>query len=559
MIFLDEPTSGVDPVSKRSIWNVLSRAKEGRTVILTTHSMEEAESLSDYIYIMVSGKFRCGGSPMFLKQKFGVGYYLSVTKKLACSVDALQRTVEEFVPGAVIEKDVNDTVSFRLPFSDVPKFSQLFEKLESAQDELAIDGFGLSLSTIEDVFVRICTESAAAPGSASPSPSQDSSDDGLGGDEKGLLHARDDSDEGSVDDDSVDEKDSLLKEQASLEDNMLGSWKGKELKRASFVQQFLALTKFKLTFYKRNPSTIYSIIAVPLLNMFFAYIVFAIAMSFVVSDTSTASFHSALEYAPTYVPYTWSSSEVSRSDVDLFVQRLNEAAPDRLRMEYVSDESAIERMALDKRDLSFALLFNKFALGTGVADITVMYNQTLVSTPIDIIDLVYSGLRAVAANTTADISGLWVHQTLGSSSGMSAPVTDFVKGLIAAFILLTIYILVAMRSLEIPIRERECGLKAQLYISCLRPAVYVLSTLCVALLSLVPTFVITEVLLACFGVKTLAGPSSFFVVLLGSVLFAIALTSLNHCYSNLFKNPTTAASKSSTVSTLVFRVHCFVY
>jgi ATP-binding cassette subfamily A (ABC1) protein 3 len=86
---LDEPTSGVDPVSKRSIWEVLRKARENRTLILTTHSMEEADNLSDYIYVLFKGKLKCGGSPMFLKHRYGVGYFLTVDKKDECDPTGL--------------------------------------------------------------------------------------------------------------------------------------------------------------------------------------------------------------------------------------------------------------------------------------------------------------------------------------------------------------------------------------------------------------------------------------------------------------------------------------
>ena len=531
MIFLDEPTSGVDPVSKRSIWGVLSRAKEGRTIILTTHSMEEAENLSDYIYIMVNGKFRCGGSPMFLKHRFGVGYYLSTTKRPGCNVSALRAEIENFVPDVTVEKDVNDTVSFRLPFSDVPQFSQLFDRLENAQEELGIDGFGLSLSTIEDVFVRICSQadSVAAPDIKSTADTED--------DEKDPYEKNSD-----ISDDD-DEKNLLLEEQDDIDDKLSRAWKNTEFKRASFLQQFVSLCKFKLMFYKRNPSNIWAIIAVPLLNMLFTFIILSLTMSLLQGDTKSSSFHSVLEYAPTYVPYTVAQpSQVVQTDINSFVERINGTAPDRLRMEYVVGISELEKMALANRDINFGLIINEFNMSSKKADITLMYNQTERNTPVDIVNLVYAGVRAVLTNTTGEINGLWVQQTSSSSVELTGTLTELVNGLIATFIVIIVYLLVAMKSLEIPIRDRACGVKAQMYISCMRPAAYVLSTILVSILTLVPSFVITEILLGCFGVKVFTCSSGFFVLTLGTTLFFVALTSFNHCFSNLFKNPTTASS-----------------
>jgi ABC-type multidrug transport system ATPase subunit len=70
-VFLDEPTSGMDPHSRRSIWALLREQRQGRTIVLTTHFLDEAEILSDRIAIMAEGKLKCVGSPLFLKDHFG--------------------------------------------------------------------------------------------------------------------------------------------------------------------------------------------------------------------------------------------------------------------------------------------------------------------------------------------------------------------------------------------------------------------------------------------------------------------------------------------------------
>jgi len=61
VVFLDEPTTGLDPEVRRLIWDIINRAKQGRTIILTTHSMEEAEVLCQRIGIMSKGLLRCLG------------------------------------------------------------------------------------------------------------------------------------------------------------------------------------------------------------------------------------------------------------------------------------------------------------------------------------------------------------------------------------------------------------------------------------------------------------------------------------------------------------------
>ncbi|MEW5319079.1 MAG: hypothetical protein WDW38_010251 [Sanguina aurantia] len=78
VVILDEPTTGMDPVSRRHVWELIHSAKAGRVIVLTTHSMEEADILGDRIGIFVAGRLRCLGSGLHLKGRHGAGYKLSV-------------------------------------------------------------------------------------------------------------------------------------------------------------------------------------------------------------------------------------------------------------------------------------------------------------------------------------------------------------------------------------------------------------------------------------------------------------------------------------------------
>uniref|UniRef100_A0AC35TPP7 ABC transporter domain-containing protein n=1 Tax=Rhabditophanes sp. KR3021 TaxID=114890 RepID=A0AC35TPP7_9BILA len=77
VVILDEPSAGVDVHSCREIWNLLLAEKHRRTILITTHYMEEADILSDHISIMLNGKLQCVGSPLYLKKTFGAGYHLN--------------------------------------------------------------------------------------------------------------------------------------------------------------------------------------------------------------------------------------------------------------------------------------------------------------------------------------------------------------------------------------------------------------------------------------------------------------------------------------------------
>lgn len=80
VLFLDEPTSGVDPVSRRSLNRMVKKMKMA-SVLLTTHRMDEAEQLCDNLAIMINGRFVVFGSPNYLKTQYGQGYSVEITQE----------------------------------------------------------------------------------------------------------------------------------------------------------------------------------------------------------------------------------------------------------------------------------------------------------------------------------------------------------------------------------------------------------------------------------------------------------------------------------------------
>ena len=84
MVLLDEPTAGMDPIGRRSTWDIIQSEKAGRTVILSTHYMEEADILGDRIAIMADGQLQCCGSSVFLKRKYGTASNMLRPSVLRC-------------------------------------------------------------------------------------------------------------------------------------------------------------------------------------------------------------------------------------------------------------------------------------------------------------------------------------------------------------------------------------------------------------------------------------------------------------------------------------------
>ncbi|XP_031208514.1 ATP-binding cassette sub-family A member 17 isoform X2 [Mastomys coucha] len=156
VLILDEPTSGMDALSRRAIWDLLQQLKSDRTILLTTHFMDEADLLGDRIAIMAKGELQCCGSPSFLKQKYGAGYYVTIMKTPLCNISKLTKVVYHHIPSALLESSIGEEVIFLLPKKTMPRFEALFTDLELRQTELGISSFSTSVTTMEEVFIRVC-------------------------------------------------------------------------------------------------------------------------------------------------------------------------------------------------------------------------------------------------------------------------------------------------------------------------------------------------------------------------------------------------------------------
>lgn len=87
-------------MSKRQLWGILAEAKVGRSMLLTTHSMEEADVLCNRIGIVSLGRLRCVGAPLHLKHKFGLGYRLTVLCVNKESGPHVQKYLASVLPNA---------------------------------------------------------------------------------------------------------------------------------------------------------------------------------------------------------------------------------------------------------------------------------------------------------------------------------------------------------------------------------------------------------------------------------------------------------------------------
>ena len=155
-VLLDEPSSGLDLQARRQLWNMLKEYKKDRIVILTTHYMDEADILGDRIGIMAKGKMTCLGSSMFLKEKFGFGYNMSVVKKSSeINKNLMVFLHDRLGPEVRLLSEVATDLKIQIPQDYAPKFATFFEEFDCCVDDLGVQSYGLSISTLEEVFLRI--------------------------------------------------------------------------------------------------------------------------------------------------------------------------------------------------------------------------------------------------------------------------------------------------------------------------------------------------------------------------------------------------------------------
>ncbi|KAF2074332.1 hypothetical protein CYY_004353 [Polysphondylium violaceum] len=190
IVFLDEPTTGMDTVSKHQVWDIIERAKKDKVIILTTHYMEECEAIGDRVGIMVAGRLKCLGDNLHLKNKFGTGYRLTIymnsknnnnnnnninnnnqskeeiKTKNDIEIHALKVTQHRIISfvtttlqGAKVFSKSNEQIIFTIPRQRTQELPYFLETLEVNQNVLGIDDIDVNLSSLEEVFLKIAEDS----------------------------------------------------------------------------------------------------------------------------------------------------------------------------------------------------------------------------------------------------------------------------------------------------------------------------------------------------------------------------------------------------------------
>ncbi len=186
LVLLDEPSCGMDPLAKRTMWKTLTEFVPGRSVLLTTHSMEEADHLANRVGVL-SKRLLDVGTTDHLRQKHGHGFHIQVICKSAPltsveEMDMVKCWIEENIPGAKEEGysyhgQVRYNVPAHVPNTDPEAYKssatelsvgKLFVLLEENKTRLGLEFYSVSPSTFDEVFLRVMEKHNVDEDNAAP-------------------------------------------------------------------------------------------------------------------------------------------------------------------------------------------------------------------------------------------------------------------------------------------------------------------------------------------------------------------------------------------------------
>ena len=158
IILLDEPTSGMDVLARRSLWEFLKNYKKDKIILLTTHFLDEAEYLGDRIGIMSDGQYICCGTSSYLKSKYPCGFNINLLinndKFNESNKNKFFNQILKYEPKAEIKIDSKYIFSINIQ-SNNKRIDEIFNYIEEVKKEFGIEDYTVGSTSLEDVFLKI--------------------------------------------------------------------------------------------------------------------------------------------------------------------------------------------------------------------------------------------------------------------------------------------------------------------------------------------------------------------------------------------------------------------
>eukprot|EP00980_Cylindrotheca_fusiformis_P001023 scaffold276_cov132-Cylindrotheca_fusiformis.AAC.18 len=173
VLLIDECSSGLDPLARKKLWGLIENLAVERSVVITTHSMEEAEALCSRIGIMARGQFVAIGTVQHLKTKYLDGYTIDVSctpNTPESLIDSLVKDIcEKIVPGSKVSERHGRFLKFEVSKVSTIGLGATFHRLQELKEADGVVGtYSISQCSLEQVFIKLVTESENPQTSASP-------------------------------------------------------------------------------------------------------------------------------------------------------------------------------------------------------------------------------------------------------------------------------------------------------------------------------------------------------------------------------------------------------
>jgi len=508
-VFLDEPTTGLDPLSRRKVWDLLKEKKNGKVIFLTTHYMDEADILTDRKLILHHGVIRCLGTSMFLKKHFNIMYNLKIETE---HLDEATQIIKSHIPEAIEQSEENSNVilnsndnnnnenkykqvyTFKLPTTSSPHLSKLINELEKCvESQDIITNFSISLPSLEELFIKLSLEKEQkAINSGNTNKYSSNNDDGTT---------------------ILIDKESLLP-------------KYEELSKPSDSTIISSLASFKFKYYLKNKSFFMYSIGIPIIISLLLFILIRVLTrrKFNVFEPKEISFNSM--YGDTVWNYNTNESNVN---VDIlkygFGQNVNMYDNQTLG-------DMIQKMNPDDKLYSVSLIGNNNDLNYSF---NVNYNKTMPYTPPASLNAITNSiLHSKGINEQVKVFTQPFDYVNNSN--------DIISNMIACYCVGFIVVLGLFCYGTLIVREKARGLKKKLHLNQVSVKNYWLSSLIIDSSLFFVTCLIIIIIGLIFHCDALYRIWSLVTLLVIIIIGSIASLLFQYVISLLFKSEMTASS-----------------
>jgi ABC-type multidrug transport system ATPase subunit len=439
IILLDEPTSGMDVHAKRGLWHFLKNYKDNKIIILTTHSLDEAEYLGDRIGIMSEGGLVCLGTSSYLKNKFSCGFNINflvdhkkITQHLRHKlIDELRK--EE--PKCSVKVMSKETIVVNFP--EINKSCEnIFRLVDTIKDECCIINYTLSTTSLEDVFLKLNSNEFT----------------------RKMFENELNEDKETQSDKSG--KNNLIKieveEYSRLNNNLISE-------KASFITELsLNINRHTLALWRNKRAFIIEVVACSI--TFFVYIFFF--KSFMFDQNSYSPFSGLLSASNIYYGINPSIKNLDKNYFSHYFDEVNPENPklkeqlnliplEGIEKEKINNHQDFDQYIFKKfyyHNLKAAFYVKDYDKSTRKITVFSLYQSSSVDFQISLMDLIMSSILRNEYNIKSKL--LTDYQTTPDGSKLNFDVADIFLTMVSNFMLISSFVNLSAYMIITPLRER---------------------------------------------------------------------------------------------------------